>query len=410
MRKTFSIIVTAALIALPAAPVVAAPAATTEARASWRVRIDDLVEGRSISVAVREEGRVLYQHREAARRIPASNEKLLLSMALLDTFEASTTIPTTVASYGAITDGVLAGDLWLLGQGDPSVTAGGAFGTELPFEPTRIRDIAQAVQAAGITEIDGRVRGAVAHFQHDWWAEGWKPNFPRDYIALPSALTFEGNERHGQHIDDPEWFAARSLTRRLEALGVDVEGEPDSGPPPADLTPIAELRSQPLEVMLRYMNRQSSNFFAEVFCKLLATGAGEIPGTIAGGAAAIQAWASSGGVAVDSYDGSGLSYANRASASGIARLLETAELEPWGATLRRALAGAGQGTLEDRLQGVRIRAKTGTLTNVSTISGWVWLRQREAWAEFSILSSGMAKSTASDIEDAILRELSRYAS
>ncbi len=401
MRKTSLLLVAAALIVGTAAP--------AQARAGWRVRIDKLVAGHAVSVAVREEGRALYQHHEAARKIPASNEKLLLSMALLDTLDATATISTTTASSGTIIGGVLAGDLWLLGHGDPSVTGGGSFAEELPFEPTRIRTLAEAVQDAGITEIDGRVRGAISFFDRDWWAEGWKPNFPDDYIALPSALTFNGNTRHGEHIDNPEWLAARSLTRRLEAIGIDVEGKPDAGTPPDQLTPLAELQSPPLETMLRYMNRQSSNFFAEVFCKLLATATGQIPGTIAGGAAAIEAWASANGVTVEAHDGSGLSYANRVSASGLARLLEAAEAEVWGPVLRRTLAGAGEGTLEDRLEGVRVRAKTGTLTDVSTISGWVWLRQRAAWAEFSILSSGMSKSTASDIEDSILRELTRSA-
>ncbi len=410
MRKTSLLLIAGVLVAATAAPAAARNADTADQRAGWRVRIDELVAGRSVSVAVREDGRVLYQHREAARKIPASNEKLLLSMALLDALDPTTTIPTTTATSDMVIGGVLAGDLWLLGRGDPSVTGGGSFGNELPFEPTRIRTLAEAVQDAGITEIDGRVRGAISFFDRDWWAEGWKPNFPADYIALPSALTFDGNTRHGEHIDNPEWLAARSLTRRLEAIGIDVEGKPGAGTPPDGLTPLAELRSAPVETMLRYMNRQSSNFFAEVFCKLLATATGQVPGTIAGGAAAIEAWASANGVTVDAHDGSGLSYANRVSASGVARLLEAAEVEVWGPVLRRTLAGSGEGTLQDRLGGVRIRAKTGTLTNVSTISGWVWLRRRDAWAEFSILTSGMPKSTATDIEDAILRELTRSAS
>jgi D-alanyl-D-alanine carboxypeptidase len=62
--------------------------------------------------------------------------------------------------------------------------------------------------------------------------------------------------------------------------------------------------------------------------------------------------------------------------------------------------------LEDRLGGVRVRAKTGTLIGVSALSGYVWLERRATWAEFSILSTGMSKSAAVRIEDAVVRILS----
>ena len=78
---------------------------------------------------------------------------------------------------------------------------------------------------------------------------------------------------------------------------------------------------------------------------------------------------------------------NRVSAAGIVRLLQIAERAPWGETLRGTLPAAGEGTLHDRLAGVTLRAKTGTLIDVSALSGWVWLEREDDWAEFSILSS-----------------------
>lgn len=379
------------------------------ARPGWKRRIDRLVSGRSVSVVVRDEGRTLYNHGGTARRTPASNEKLLLSMALLDRMAPDHQITTSVATDGLMLDGVLDGNLWILGRGDPSITAGRSFGKELPFSPTRIAAIAKAVAEAGVRRVNGSVAGSTGYFARDWYAPGWKPNFPADEIPLATALPFEGNTRKGEHITDPELRAARALTRRLKDKGVTVTESPLAGQPPSDLTDVVAMRSVELKKMLGYMNRKSSNWFAEMFVKRLAVEASGSAGTIARGARAMEAWAERQGVDVDAYDGSGLSYSNRVSAAGLARLIGVAEESAWGRTLKQSLPGAGQGTLEHRLGGVRLKAKTGTLDMISALSGWVWLRQTGSWAEFSILSSGMYKSTATPVEDAIVRELTRSA-
>ena len=73
---------------------------------------------------------------------------------------------------------------------------------------------------------------------------------------------------------------------------------------------------------------------------------------------------------------------------------------------QRCDASGGVGTLEDRLLDVRVRAKTGTLEEISALSGWVWLQWEERWGAFSILSRGMSKSQAVAIEDRIVRIVS----
>jgi D-alanyl-D-alanine carboxypeptidase len=77
--------------------------------------------------------------------------------------------------------------------------------------------------------------------------------------------------------------------------------------------------------------------------------------------------------------------------------------------LRNTLPKGNQGTLEDRLYGVKLRAKTGTLDNISVLSGWVWLKRRDRWCAFSIMSGGMTKTVAAGIEDRIVRILSSAA-
>jgi D-alanyl-D-alanine carboxypeptidase len=362
----------------------------------WMQRIDQLVAGHATSVSVGLAGSFLYERADTAPRIPASNEKLLLSMALFDAFDPQSRIVTHAAT-GSLQNGVVQGNLWILGRGDPEITGG------------RMAALAKQLIAAGVTKVRGRVMGAENYFRHDWWALGWRRNVSRLFVAPPTALTFDENVWKGHSTQHPEVLAARSLTSQLEKRGVPVRGKAGAGIPPAGIQDVAVVRSRTLRDIVARMDRPSDNFYAEVLGKLLgATKAGP-PGTIAKGAAAIRTFAAGQGVGVSSFDSSGLSYANRVTARGMVRLLWAANGAPWGPVLRGALATGGQGTLEDRLHGVAVRAKTGTLNGISALSGWVWLKQRARWAQFSILSRHIQKWVAVGIEDRIVRLLTNYA-
>lgn len=362
-------------------------------KATWMRRIDRLAGG-AVGVSVREDGVFQYRHRDDVPRTPASNQKLLLSMALLDSLPSHLRMPTRVMAPEPGT-GVIRGDLWLVGSGDPEVGR------------RHLRRLARRVDAAGIRRVTGAVRGSLRFFKRDWWAPGWKPSFPARYIPRPTALTYRGNVDGGRHVADPERRAARDLTRFLRRRGVRVAGKPGVGRHPTGLTELARVRSRSLEDLLRTTNVYSSNFRAEVLGKRLAVARFAAPGSIAKGARAIAAFAADHGVGVTAHDSSGLSYANRVAPVGMVRLLEAAEGASWGAVLRSSLPGPGQGTLEHRLSGVPLRAKTGTLTARSALSGWVRSRRSDTWVEFSIISSGLSTSRAKAIEDEIVRILHR---
>jgi D-alanyl-D-alanine carboxypeptidase len=359
----------------------------------WIQDIDQAIGRRDVSVAIGLDGRWLYRHGARTLRAPASNEKLLLSMALLHHTSVSKTIGTEVFASRAPRRGVLRGNLWLVGHGDPE------------GDVARMRALARAVRDAGIRRIRGRVMGATTGFRRDWWAPGWRDYFPADYIPIPTALTFEGNEDpRGVHIADPERRAARSLTNRLRALGVKVAKDADAGPrPAARLRLLAAVRSDPLAVLLRRMNRKSKNFYAEVLGKWLGGRLLGAPGSIAKAGRSIERFGANHGAAIVAHDGSGLSYRNRVRPEDLVQLLWWADSQPWLPTLRSSLPTGDHGTLEDRLRGVRVRAKTGTLEEISALSGWVWIDQAGTWGEFSIMSRGMDKSDAVAIEDRIVR-------
>jgi D-alanyl-D-alanine carboxypeptidase/D-alanyl-D-alanine-endopeptidase (penicillin-binding protein 4) len=362
----------------------------------WTRQIDKLIGRRSFGVAVREGTQFLYRHDHVHRRIPASNEKLLLTMSILDALGPEARLITQAASE-APAAGVVPGDLWILGQGDPALGA------------SRMERLADAIQAAGVLQIEGSVMGSTGYFKRDWRAPGWKRYFPREHIPLPTALTFEGNTAGGVHIRDPELRAAVALSKALKERGIRVRGKAGSGKAPHGLLPVAQIESRPLADLLEYTNRYSSNFYAEVLGKRLGAEHAGVPGSISKGATAISSWAAEQGVSLTARDSSGLSYANRVSPQGLVKLLGAAELQTWGEAMREALPRPGQGTLEGRMKHLQVHAKTGTLTAVSSLSGWVFLRRSGVWAEFSILSRGVPKDHAMRVEDAIVRILARSA-
>lgn len=401
MRRTFILVLAGAFLVSSAAPAAAA---------GWTARLDKIAPNKDLSIVVRDDGRVLYERVPRRKRVPASAQKLLLSMALLDHLGPDLRLSTIAAATYPIPTGVIEGDLFILGEGDPTLTAGSSYSKSLSIRATKIAPLARAIQNAGIVRIEGSVVGSTGGFARDWWAQGWKDYFPQRYIPLPTALSFHGNRVNGRHVTDPELRLARRLTRKLRRRGVEVVGSPRMAPAPAEgLDEIARVRSRPLRVLMGHMNRSSSNFFAEMMGKRLAVEVTGQEGTIPAGASATAEWAAARRVRIEAHDGSGLSYSNRATAGGISRLLAVAERRPWGDVLRNSLPNGGEGTLKDRLGDVRVRAKTGTLSSISTLSGYVWLQRTGSWAEFSIMSRGMPKSTAVGIEDRMVRLVSKRA-
>ncbi|MGH2740269.1 MAG: D-alanyl-D-alanine carboxypeptidase/D-alanyl-D-alanine-endopeptidase [Actinomycetota bacterium] len=360
-------------------------------KAAWMRQIDRSASGRSVGISVRDAGTFLYRRADERSRTPASNQKLVLSMALLDSLGPAFRLQ-TLGAASQVESGVVRGTLWILGRGDPR----GSSGT--------MDRLARALAAAGVESIAGDVKGSTGYFGRDWFAPGWKREYPGREVALPTALTFGENRS-----PNPEREAAAALVRSLRAEGISVGGVPGAGAAPDGLETIASVGSASLEALLRYQNVTSSNFYAEVLGKRLGIEHAGVPGTIAKGAGAAEAWAGQQGVPLAAYDSSGLSARNAVSSSGLVRLLGIAERADWGDEFRETLPHGGQGTLQHRLTGVPIRAKTGTLSGVSALSGYVWLDHRDVWAEFAILSSGMDKDQAADLEDRIVRILARRA-
>ncbi|MFM7717923.1 MAG: D-alanyl-D-alanine carboxypeptidase, partial [Actinomycetota bacterium] len=112
-----------ALLALAVLAAAAGPSPRATAVVGWQARIEGLIGSRTMSVSVGERGRFLYRHLGTAWRVPASVQKLCMAMALLDRVGPQARIETDAAAVVG-SDGVVAGDLWIVGHGDPTTAAG----------------------------------------------------------------------------------------------------------------------------------------------------------------------------------------------------------------------------------------------------------------------------------------------
>jgi D-alanyl-D-alanine carboxypeptidase/D-alanyl-D-alanine-endopeptidase (penicillin-binding protein 4) len=172
---------------------------------------------------------------------------------------------------------------------------------------------------------------------------------------------------------------------------VTVDGRLRLGTAPDEATPLTSVSSPPLWKLLRFMDRESDNYTAELLLKQLGTVEGE-RGTTAKGAAAVTSVLADAGVplaGVRIVDGSGLSRLDRLTSAALGALLDTVWNDP---AMRKqflsVLAIAGRnGTLAHRLRTPPARgniyAKTGTTNTASAFAGFV----RDRYA-FAILQNG----------------------
>ncbi len=193
-------------------------------------------------------------------------------------------------------------------------------------------------------------------------------------------------------IDDPPLYFGHTLRRLLEKRGVKV-GKVRRGAVPADARLLHVAQSESLGDIARRLLKTSNNFVAEQILKTLGAEAKGAPGTWPKGVEAVEDFLAEVGLPRGSYlmkNGSGLNDANRFSARQTVTLLaEMWRRFPLMAEFVGALPVAGKdGTIKWRMEGTdavgHLRAKTGTLESVTSLSGYVETKGRERLA-FAIL-------------------------
>ena len=191
----------------------------------------------------------------------------------------------------------------------------------------------------------------------------------------------------------PALFAAARLDSALGRRGIDVAVAPRTGDAPAGTTELAAEQSPEMSRLATLTNRPSDNFFAEMLLKAIGLQV-DGRGTTGGGARAATLFARNLGSRPRIADGSGLSRRNRASPRSVVRLLMGMRRRDENTAYTNSLAVAGRnGTLRSRMRRGpargKCRAKTGTISGVSTLSGYCRARSGDVYA-FSFLMNGVS--------------------
>ncbi|HEX6756708.1 MAG TPA: D-alanyl-D-alanine carboxypeptidase/D-alanyl-D-alanine-endopeptidase [Mycobacteriales bacterium] len=393
------------------APVLATLAAGREPTAAGVARalagpLADPRLGRRVSATVVDvaSGGVLLDRGAEAFAVPASVAKLATAAALLSVVEPDLRLATTVLV------GSRPGEVVLVGGGDPTLSAAPR-GTP-PAYPgaARLADLAAAARRAGAGKVT-RVVVDGTLFTGPAMGPGWDPvDVTGGYVAPITAVMLDAGRvgaRRARSMQ-PDLDAGRALAAALGSPGAQVvRGEAAPG-----VQQLAQVESAPVVRLVEQMLLESDNVLAEALARQVAIAVGA-PASFAGAVGAVRAALGQLGLPASGdglVDGSGLSLRNAITPALLAAIVRSAarpehrELH----ALVPALPVSGyDGTLDARFRTGRsapgageVRAKTGTLSGVSSLAGLVRGKDGRLLA-FAVLADGIPAGGTLGAEDAL---------
>ncbi len=359
------------------------PRTPAELQAAVARELDGVGGQRSVAVAI--DGQIVIDNAGGTPRLPASTQKIYVAGAALARFGPDHRFQTVVRS-GPIVNGSTS-ELTLVAGGDPSFTLGD------------LRDLVKQVKSAGITSISGRMVIDDSLFDRIVSGPGWKSSFTPGESGYLNAMLIDGNRRNDDEIRADVGLAnLRRFHSELAKGGVTVDPNTSlaRATSPSSAAIVATVKSDTVAELVSHMTKKSDNTYAEVLLKQV--GADEVAGSTRGGADRVAAYISRIGAPTPSalVDGSGLSSMNRSSALGQVVFLTKLSTQKTGAVFRQTLPIACvDGTLKSRMCGTpaanNVRAKTGSLNNVTTLTGYATTAKGRP-VVFSMLFSGVSST------------------
>jgi len=439
--------------------------------------VEEKLAGADVSITVRDRisGEMVYDYHGQTTVKPASNMKLLTTAAALEVLGKDYRFNTSLYTTGKLSNGVLKGDVYLKGQGDPTLSI------------EDLQQFAEELKAHGIHKIDGRIVGDDKWFDNDLLTPGiWVGDESYYYAAPITALTTSPNtdydsgtiivEAIGSIVGDlpsikvtpnigdlqivneaqtveigkantikierlyqtnkifisgnlpidktkKEWVTVQHPTTHtltmfqaiLAEAGIEYTKEKvfqAATPNSAQL--VAMKQSMTLEQLLIPYMKLSNNGIADILVKTM----GKVKnhhGSTKAGLKAIKEYGKSINLNMADWqfeDGSGISHENSVSSLLVSELLFKVQGEGWfttyftslpeAANADRMVGGTLRNRLKDPLTAGKVYAKTGSLTGVSTLSGYLEASSGQSYI-FSVLVQN--KSGTSTVIDEIVKEI-----
>ena len=258
-------------------------------------------------------------------------------------------------------------------------------------------------------------RGKSALREVDFWRQ---PDSRRLHVRGPVLAKAKRN-REWASVPNPTLFTVTAFTEVLEKEGIAVDGNPadidnrddlvsTADSPPASWTLLHLHRSPPLSDLLGVYMKKSQNLYGECFLKYLGHARGQRVGSAGSGLAVAKELLEDIGVPLEGIapvDGSGLSRRNLLTANAVCRLLRgMAEGEHGELYMESLPRSSKDGTLANRMKNTaaagRVYAKTGYISRVRTLSGYVKSKDGETFV-FSFLANNFraAVKQAQSLQD-----------
>lgn len=333
-------------------------------------------------------GERIFRRRGRRDRIPASNEKLWTAVAALETLGPGAVLTTAALARTVPTGaGVLRGDLYLRGSGDPTLSS------------ARLEVLAQDLADAGLERVTGRVIGDESAFDRR------RGPFSRgigDDVGGPlGALVVD---RGASGAGEPAEYAAEVLARELRDAGVKVSVRTRTGRTPAGAEVLGVADSASMALLIRQMNVPSDNYIAEMLLKVVGNGS-----TARGADATEDILRARYGIRPRVRDGSGLSRRDRTSPREVVQLLAALveDVAFYNSLAVMGVSGTLAGRLEDSPARGACRGKTGTLSDVSALSGYCETAGGDVLA-YAFLMNRTSVDRARSLQDRMVGAIARY--
>lgn len=445
---------------------------------------DERLDGATTGVSIRkaDSGELIYDHFGETRLHPASNMKLLTGAAALETLGEDYRFSTEVLTDGKITGGVLQGNLYLKGKGDPTLLK------------TDFDAFAQTLASQGIKNINGDLIGDDTWYDDvrlsrdiTWTDESYyyaaqvsaltaSPNAdydagtviieaqPNATVGQPATInitpatdvvkiinhskTVDAGEtkditierEHGTNniviegtvpaggtvtrewiaIWEPSYYALDLFKKSLQEQGIHFVGKPKTilAKTPNEVRLLTSKKSMTLKELFIPFMKLSNNGHAEVLAKEM----GKVvygEGSWEKGLQVIEENSAKMGLQMDSImirDASGMSHVNLIPSNELTHLLVSVQNEPWYSTFLNSLPVAGiserfvGGSLRNRMKVAptvgNVKAKTGTLSAVSALSGYATTKDGELLVFSILINNDLAAVTP--VEDQIATAIANY--